>query len=112
MGSQVKAKCICGLEKNILIGSGKLNFKKTEYFPCHCKYCNNMVEGNLKSKDLFCPNCKSPDIIPYNNKTLTGSVGDSIIARSFDKVLTNGTYKCPSCQKNNLKFHDQRVFWD
>lgn len=112
MGSQVKAKCSCGIERSIAIGGSRLNFKSIEYFPCLCHDCKDIVEGNLKAKKLKCPNCNSQKLTPYNNKALMGTKDDQVIERSFDNIITNGTYKCPSCNEMNLKFKSGDILWD
>ncbi len=111
MGSQVKALCQCGVESEVLIGGGKLNFRKVQYFPCQCKNCKDVVQVNLKSRKLKCPNCKEV-VIPYNHSALVGVVGNKIIAQSFDDILTNGTYQCPKCENHNLRFVSDHMRWD
>ena len=112
MGSQVIAKCNCGLERTIAYGGGKSNFRRIQYFPCFCRDCKDVVQGNLKSWRLKCPNCNSRNVIPYNNKALIGTKGDEVIDQSFDNIITNGTYMCPSCNEMNLKFQSGHEIWD
>src|SRR5690554_6683986 len=112
MGSEVKAICKCGYHKKILIGGGMMNFTTTEYFPCFCEDCNDMVEGNLKAEKLTCPNCNSQKVSPYNNKTNIGKAGKNIVSRSFLNVLHDGTYKCPQCKNMSLQFHHGGLHWD
>lgn len=112
MGSQVKAMCECGYTKELLIGSGRLNFKTLEYFPCYCDGCHEMVQGNLKADKLICPNCSSQKVTPYNNKYLIGKIGSQIVEQSFDNVLTDGFYKCPKCNELKLQFFQGGILWD
>jgi predicted RNA-binding Zn-ribbon protein involved in translation (DUF1610 family) len=111
MGSQLKAICTCGIESEILIGGRKFNFRRVQYFPCQCKNCKDIVQVNLKSRKLKCPNCNKV-VLPYNDPTLVGVEGKEIIARSFDDLLTNGTYECPKCENHNLRFVEGHILWD
>lgn len=112
MGSQIKAICKCGYNKTSLIGGGKLNYKTTEYFPCLCGNCNEIVQSNLRKEKLICPNCSSFKISPYNTKKLIGTIGENIIERSFDNILTDGFYKCPKCKEMLLQFFREGIIWD
>lgn len=112
MGSQVKAICKCGYNKEVLIGGGRLNFKTIEYFPCYCENCHDMVQGNLKADKLICPSCGSPKISSYNNKHLIGKKGNQIVEQSFNNVLTDNFYKCSKCEQMNLQFFQGGILWD
>lgn len=139
MGSQVKAICKCGVNKTILIGGGMMNFSFIEYFPCLCKDCEDVVQANLKEnsiellnpkefepdykgsftrkiplseRKLKCPKCKGSNVIPYNDDQIIGSVGDREVINWSGKILTNGTYKCPKCNKMSLKFLPSFYMWD
>ena len=112
MGSQVIAVCQCGLNKKILIGGGRLNFRTVDFFPCLCENCQDVVEVNLKDDNPSCPNCNSQKVSPYNNKHLIGKKGKIEVARSYDNVLTNGSYKCPKCKAMTLHFTRGHMLWD
>ena len=112
MGTQVKAICQCGLEKDILIGGGKLNHKTTSYFPCYCRDCKDVVQGNLKQLFKRCPNHKSHRISSYTKRELIGIEGKGTIVEQGKHKLTNGTYKCPRCEQMTLHFQDTQLFWD
>jgi len=117
MGTKVKVICKCGVNKDILIGGGRLTYTYTEYFPCLCEDCGDVVEGNLKgglfqNKELTCPECQGKNIIPYNDSRIKEEIGEREQARSFDNVLTNGTYKCPKCKTMSLKFFQTLYRWD
>ena len=86
-------------------------YKTTLYFPCLCEECKEIVDGNLKSENLRCPNCNSLKITPYNNKTLIGEVGKNEVAKSFDNILTDGFYLCPKCYNMSLQFK-AGILWD
>ena len=139
MGSQVTAICECGIRKSILIGGGMATFTYLEYFPFLCDECGDVVEGNLKQnmykkidlksfsantkveklieiplkeRKFTCPKCNGRNVIPYNDSRIIGNLGDGIVARSFDNVLTDGNYKCPKCSKMTLKFLQSLYMWD
>ncbi len=119
MGSQVVAQCLCGLDTTVLIGGGMLNFETICFWPCFCERCCNVVEGNLLSKQVQCPNCNNPKVIPYDDPTLLAFPGDRKVADwnlrgEFGRVLklTNGYYKCPKCGEMTLRFNRGYLHWD
>ena len=112
MGSQVEAICQCGLKKKILIGGNRANFRYTQYFPCICINCNDIVQANLKAETLECPHCNSTDVIPYISRELIGKKGKKVVAQSFDDILTDGNYKCPKCKEMTLHFTAGHLEWD
>lgn len=112
MGSQVRAKCKCGLKAKILIGGSMRNFLEIEYFPFFCGECSSVVQANLKEALPSCVSCKSNRIIPYTNSKLIQKAGKDTIAQSFDNVITNGLYKCPKCLEFSLQFTHGDTLWD
>ena len=139
MGSQVVAICKCGVHNTILVGGGKFNYRFTEYFPCLCVDCEDVVESNLKmniykqidisllldkekhkgpielplkDRKITCPECKGQNVIPYNDERLIGRKGDNIVINWGNHSLTNGTYYCPKCKEMRLNFTGPLMFWD
>ncbi len=112
MGQRIKAYCKCGFGSNIKIGGGRIDFKTTNYFPCYCENCVQLIEVNLKKDPLTCPNCNDGNILPYNHSQLIGENGDYIIARTFEMSITNGYYYCPKCESFSLQFQSGGLFWD
>ena len=112
MGSQVIAKCKCGVNKSLSIGGGLLNHSSTQLFPCYCKNCRDLVGGNLKDEKQLCPECKQEGIKPYNTPELMGVKGLKKVAQSFDEILTDGNYKCPKCELMTLQFIATSLVWD
>jgi len=118
MGAIVNAFCGCGINSEIKIGGGMSTFTYICYFPCFCENCNDVVEGNLMN-NTKCPNCSREGLIPYDDKQVIGIKGDHNIV-SWDAngrlgrelVLTNGTYKCPQCNKMRLQFMGPISMWD
>ena len=107
MGSEVIAKCGCGVEANILVGGGRLDFQTTCWFPCLCENCENIVKANILEKEPLCPECGYTKLIPYDNYRVVGKLGRKVVEWNItDKnlVLTNGNYKCPKCKKTTLTF--------
>lgn len=119
MGSQVIAKCQCGLETYIMIGGGEADFGTICYFPCFCEHCNNVVQVNLRAKQRRCPKCKSSKVIPYDDPRLSESTGTNTVASwnmemqlGKELELTDGNYKCPKCGQMTLRFTDSGLCWD
>ena len=119
MGSQVVARCDCGVEESILIGGGMMDFQTTCLFPCLCENCHSVVQVNLFSKALKCPQCGAPDPIPYDDARLSELPGNHTVAQwntaahlGRELVLTDGKYRCPECGRMSLEFSDAGVCWD
>ncbi|MDP3314383.1 hypothetical protein [Lutibacter sp.] len=118
MGSQVKVSCKCGLNKSILIGGGMESSSYECFFPCFCKNCSDVVEVNLLDLNPKCPECGEENIIAFDNRLLIGEKGKQVIEswHAFELgrelLLTNGTYKCPKCNTQNLRFSMGDLYWD
>lgn len=119
MGSQVVAKCDCGVEASILIGGGMMNFATTCFFPCLCENCHSVVQVNLLCKAPRCPRCRAPNPIPYDDARLSDSPGQHLVAEwhvgdrlGRGLVLTDGRYRFSKCGKMSLEFSDGGLCWD
>jgi len=112
MGTNTKAFCQCRYaSSDILIGGGKLNFQYTDYYPCLCIDCEDVVEVNLKGI-LNCPNCNGANIIPYDDERLRGEYKEPEIHINCNHDVSNGFYYCPKCKKMTLKFSPPFIWWD
>src|SRR5438128_1055567 len=117
MGSEVTARCGCGVEARILIGGGMQNFATTCYFPCLCEHCHSIVQVNLLAKTHRCPKCRSSKTIPYDDGRLRKSPGRHVMAEwnlpelGRELKLTDGKYRCPKCDKMTLRF-SETALWD
>lgn len=119
LGSQVTAKCQCGVDTTIMIGGGMLNFMTTCYFPCLCEHCRTVVQVNLLAEQRWCPQCKSTKAIPYDDPTLSEFAGEHTVVswnmkEKLGRVLelTDGNYRCPQCGRMTLRFEDSGLCWD
>jgi Zn finger protein HypA/HybF involved in hydrogenase expression len=119
MGSAVTAACDCGLTANILVGGGMSTFTTECYFPCLCRGCRNIVQVNLLAPDRHCPACDTPNAIPYDSSSLSGTPGphqvvEWNIADDLGRklALNNGTYECPTCGEMSLRFSPGGMCWD
>jgi Zn finger protein HypA/HybF involved in hydrogenase expression len=119
MGSQVTARCECGLESDILIGGGMFSFETTCYFPCLCEQCHAVVQVNLLDKQLQCPQCEGAKVVPYDDPTLlehagSRSVGSWNVKEQLGRELklTDGRYRCPRCGRMTLQFAEGGLMWD
>lgn len=119
MGSGVGARCDCGFSASSLIGGGIDDYTTVCLFPCLCEQCNSFVQVNLLAGAQKCPKCQAADPIPYDDPRLAGPPGYGKVA-SWDMqeelgrnlVLTDGRYKCPSCNKMDLEFFDTFELFD
>lgn len=104
MGSSVRAFCPCGVDEEIMIGGGMIDYETHCSFPCCCEKCHSLIEANLLVKQLRCPKCRSTKIIPYSDPRLTGEPGGNVVESWDGLSLSDGTYKCPKCEKPTLRF--------
>ena len=112
MGSSVRAFCPCGVDEEIMIGGGMLDFETHCSFPCCCEKCPSLVEANVLVKQLRCPKCRSTKVIVYGDPRLNGEVGRNVVESWGERSLTDGTYKCPECRKLTLRFERGSILWD
>lgn len=108
----MRAFCPCGVDEEILIGGGMLDFDTHCSFPCCCEKCHSLVETNVLVKQLRCPKCRSTKIIPYGDPRLNEEVGREVVESWDERSLTDGTYKCPECRKLTLRFERGSILWD
>ena len=112
MGTRTKASCQCGYtSSDILIGGGKMNFQYTQYYPCLCMDCEDVVQVNLKGMQN-CPNCTGANIIPYDDERLRGEYTELEILTTQYHDVSNGFYYCPKCKGMILKFSPSFMWWD
>ena len=119
MGSAVTAQCTCGYSCPVLIGEGMATFKTTCYFPCLCETCGAVVQVNFLAILPKCPSYNTTEIVPYDDPKVAGKPGKKNVASWTMKdrlgrvlVLTDGTYRCPSCREISLEFRDTGLCWD
>jgi len=119
MGSEVIAKCKCGVDTRILIGGGMVNFMTTCFFPCLCEYCHSVVQINLLAKRKQCPRCRTTKLIPYDDPLLSEIPGKNVVTdwnvqEQLGRVLllTDGKYRCPQCGQMTLSFVETDMCWD
>ena len=119
MGVEVTATCDCGLNTTIKVGSGLLDVATTCLFPCLCEQCQDVVEVNLLADVMECPQCDSPNVVPYDDPSLSDGKGANTEASwriseqlGRDLVLTDTKYRCPQCDEMTLRFIDSGVCWD
>ena len=108
MGSIVKATCSCGLDQEVTVGAGMINFKTKCYFPCYCEHCEGLIEADIMSSTTTCPDCNSEGLIPYTEPNLSSANGSCRVTswrlRGQELQLDDGHYLCPSCKTMSLRF--------
>lgn len=119
MGSSVQANCPCGYEASSLIGGGMRTFQTQCSFPYLCRACAKLVTCNALSRSPKCPDCKSRNVIPYNDPLLCAAEGGENVCGWSPKgpdgpcySLSNGQYYCPSCHQHTLVFSRGMLMWD
>ncbi len=111
MGGIVSGSCECGYSKHdMFLGGGFMDHNYSCTFPFFCKSCISFFTANYFDEERVCPECKSSDIIGYDdeslNKSGTGTVFEWNTKAKLgrDLKLTSTNNLCPSCGKFTLRF--------
>lgn len=117
MGSFVDASCSCGYRGHAVVGAGMETFMRECDFPCLCSRCHQVVSADIMAPQLSCPDCANTEIIPYHDPALIDKPGDQEVASwklGLDParlvVITNGSYSCPACTEQTLRFKGSGCF--
>jgi Zn finger protein HypA/HybF involved in hydrogenase expression len=92
------------------------------YFPALCERCAQVVALNLAHAPWRCPQCDSPDVVPYFLEETDGDQMIEIIGTRCGLTLSDGsdlefslyedaTYTCPACHQVTLRF-EHEGHWD
>ncbi len=117
MGSIIEASCLCGYKREMFLGGGMLDFTTSCNFPIFCGKCSSLFEANLLDNNQKCPKCHSPNIIPYDDNSLSKNKGKVVFTWDMQEklgrelILTDSKYLCPNCGQFLLSFLDIGV-WD
>ena len=133
MGTTVTAECECGYPHagvpgffagggggSIRVGCGMRG--GALYFPALCERCAQVVALNLAHAPWRCPQCDSPDVVPYFLEETDGDQMIEIIGTRCGLTLSDGndfefslyedaTYTCPACRQVKLRF-EHEGHWD
>lgn len=129
MGQELVGKCVCGLEKEVYVGSGRQDHGKKFNFPHYCNSCHSLITVDILQKKYSCTDCGSSDIHSYAalTKTIPSDseqnswpdahlaklgfhkrklVEDETYCATLDKdfVLFRFKNHCPVCNLNSLTF--------
>ena len=72
-------------------------------WPVSCNRCKAATTANIDNPPLTCIECQSTDVLPFNDATLWKGDGE-VTDRWGELYLTNGHYRCPKCEKYELRF--------
>lgn len=113
MSSVHNAHCECGFTTTVSVGGLRATFKTKCYFPYYCKSCG-LVDVNTAKKKIFCPSCKSTDVIAYGSESISNYTNNEIIPTI--QCYQNRAFKhgnlCPQCKKLTLTFEHADVIFD
>ena len=106
MGTIISAQCDCGYTyENMYLGGGMRSIDYLSY-PNYCKSCKSLFTANMKNKEIHCSNCKSTDILRYDDSSICGDLEYPSFEWGTDEyLLSRENSLCPSCQKFSLKFN-------
>jgi Zn finger protein HypA/HybF involved in hydrogenase expression len=62
MGTGYKVHCTCGYQGTADVGSTRAMLNKEDWFPFRCNQCKKLVDVDLLSNNMICPECKSADL--------------------------------------------------
>jgi predicted RNA-binding Zn-ribbon protein involved in translation (DUF1610 family) len=108
MGFTVNAFCSCGLDTDIQVGRGMLDFT-ADYFPAMCSTCYDVVCVDHEKSPMICPQCEGQSVVPYDDPRLLSAQCENAGSSSFswgERKLVAGDYFCPKCQKMSLHFKE------
>ena len=79
-----------------------------------------MVEVDVLGIRRECPLCKSKNILPYDDQTLTEEAkeGRELMAWDMEEyigrklILRDQNYQCPQCRRLSLRFAVSDTHWD
>ena len=118
MGSVLRARCECGYEKDATVGSN-MSMQDT-YFPAYCQSCHDIVDALLHRTDKTkcnCRQCHGTKVIFYSEDCLIGERGEKMRGGSWQPwtnswalQITDGTYYCPKCGQDRLRFFLKSLF--
>jgi Zn finger protein HypA/HybF involved in hydrogenase expression len=80
-------------------------------WPVHCTDCAEIRTANFKNIPLSCLHCNSPGVTPISDASLWQRDGTTIESWR-DLTLTDGHYRCPKCQRFDLRFSHGSMRWD
>ena len=117
MGTMVEARCECGYSSGTMtLGGGRNDHLRRCGFPCFCKACKNIFNGNLFASKVFCSQCDTSSYVTYDDPSLvlarepTDCLDQEIFSWNTrerigrDVTLNSDKYFCPSCELFELRF--------
>lgn len=111
MGNICKTTCLCGFNKTITIGGGRHDHLIDSRFPFYCKKCG-LVEVNIRSQGLMCPQCKSADISEYGKSPISIQKDGHPAVQWANYSAHKTDNLCPKCNKMTLVFQSPHIFFD
>lgn len=122
MGMVVKAKCTCGLDKDMLVGAVRATFKKRAAFPARCARCRDLVGVNVLADPPMCGTCGSAQVTPLAEpmpegacEVASGNIPEKrswlgkVTRAARTLTLHDRAYLCPRCDKADLRFSALRA---
>lgn len=107
MANIYKASCNCGFKRSVRTGGTRETFQTVSYFPFYCKKCGFTVVNIAIPHDL-CPDCKSAEIKPYGNPSISLDNKFQSISSYLYSAPKEGNL-CPKCGKFSLVFDLQMI---
>lgn len=108
MGFVTTARCgNCGYSAELPLGATRSNFASTALWPIYCAHCQAIGVANYMCEPLECGDCKGTDVSRIDSSHMSTSDGQVIHSWGFGKdalSLTDGRYRCPKCDKIQLRF--------
>jgi hypothetical protein len=117
LGTSTDAHCFaCGYDTFLILGAGMMNFTTNASWPVSCKVCSAITTANFEQTPLACEACNSTNVGQMTDPHEWNGDGD-VITSWGDLTLTSGHYRCPKCDKLELRFGTneaghQIVLWD
>ncbi len=95
-----------------MLGGGMRNYATFAAWPVSCAACSAITTANFKQTPLTCLECASGNVLPISDPLQWKGDGH-VIERWGDLTLTDGHYRCPKCNKLELRFDTMfGIMWD
>ncbi len=104
VGTSIDAHCFsCDYETFWVLGAGRADFQTRLDWPVSCSNCRAITTADYKQAPLACKQCNSTEVVKVNDAANTFGDGERV-ERWENQILTNGHYRCPKCDRFELRF--------
>jgi predicted RNA-binding Zn-ribbon protein involved in translation (DUF1610 family) len=113
MGKSATVRCgACGYKAGITIGGTMAGFEEYSSWPVTCLNCKAITNANTRKSPLACGKCGSENVIELQDARTYAGDGTDDVLMAWERTLTDGRYKCPQCQRFELRVGRPTLLFD